>query len=112
MTVNRLEDNGNTCSASTNSIVNSLRDFADDANLFHLFPNPTNGHLTLRFDGPAPRKGQWQVIDLWGRVVRTETLEPNKPQHQLNIESLPAGLYFVKVLDDGIPVWIEKVIKQ
>lgn len=109
--VNRLDDNGASCTASFAESFNAT-DFPDFTNSVHLFPNPTNGHLTLRFDGPMPGKGQWQVIDLWGRVVGMGALEPNKPQHQLNIDLLPAGLYLVKVLDDGVPVWIEKVIKQ
>ena len=81
--------------------------------LVHLYPNPTTDALTLRFDGATPMKGQLQIIDLWGRMVKMERLLPGGSQsHSFSITTLPAGVYFVKVLDDGVPVWVEKVVKK
>ena len=78
----------------------------------HLFPNPTTGKLTLRFDGATPKKGQLQILDLYGRVVQKQSLAAGLSEQMLSIEALPAGVYFVNVLDAGIPIWIGKVIKQ
>ena len=78
----------------------------------HFFPNPTTGELTLRFDGATPSQGQLQILDLYGRVVQQQPLVAGTAEQILSIEALPAGVYFVKVLDEGIPVWAGKVIKQ
>ena len=76
-----------------------------------LFPNPTAGELTIRFDTATLQKGQLQILDLRGRVVKTKTLLPDLQEHVLSIAELPAGVYFVKVLEDGVPMWSEKVVK-
>ncbi|MCF8247779.1 MAG: T9SS type A sorting domain-containing protein [Saprospiraceae bacterium] len=82
------------------------------AHSIHLFPNPTSGSLTLQFNGATPKAGQLQILDLYGRVVQMETLVPGQQEHTFTLAALPASVYFVKVLDDGLPIWTEKVIKQ
>ncbi|MBK8562472.1 MAG: T9SS type A sorting domain-containing protein [Saprospiraceae bacterium] len=78
----------------------------------HLFPNPSSGKLTLEFKGAIPMAGQVQILDLLGRTLRTETLQPGSMTHSFSLEAMPAGVYFVKVLDGGEPVWAQKVVKQ
>lgn len=75
-------------------------------------PNPTTGSLTLEFKGATPQAGTVQILDLYGRTLRKETLLPSIQEHQISIAMLPAGVYFVKVLDDGVPVWKQRVLKQ
>ena len=77
-----------------------------------LFPNPTTGELTLEFTGATPQAGVVQVLDLLGRLLHTETLLPGNPVHEISIGELPAGVYFVKVMDGDVPVWGQKVVKQ
>ncbi len=77
-----------------------------------LFPNPTSGDLTLQFKGTTPKAGQLKILDLWGRVVHLQTLTPGQQEHTFSLSSLPGSVYFVKVLEDGVPVWVEKVVKQ
>jgi hypothetical protein len=45
-------------------------------------------------------------------VVQKQSLAAGLSEQMLSIEALPAGVYFVNVLDAGIPIWIGKVIKQ
>ncbi len=77
-----------------------------------LFPNPTTGHLILEFTGETPKSGTLQLLDLYGRTVRKETLQPGKRTHNCSITNLPAGVYFAKVMDGGEPVLVEKIVKQ
>ncbi|MBI5916461.1 MAG: T9SS type A sorting domain-containing protein [Bacteroidetes bacterium] len=77
-----------------------------------LFPNPTTGDLTLEFTGATPKAGAVQIIDLYGRLLHSETLPPGGQTHPLSIASLSAGMYFVRVMDDGVPVWMRRVVKQ
>jgi hypothetical protein len=45
-------------------------------------------------------------------VVQLHTLQPGSMTHNFSLEAMPAGVYFVKVLDGGEPVWAQKVVKQ
>ncbi len=77
-----------------------------------LFPNPTTGALTLELKGHLHNAGSVQILDLLGRTLRTETLQPDSQMHLISIKELPEGVYFVKVLDKGEQVWVQKIVKH
>ncbi|MGB4846779.1 MAG: PKD domain-containing protein [Saprospiraceae bacterium] len=77
-----------------------------------IYPNPSKGELILQVNGSIPKDGIVQIIDLYGRLMLTEKLLPEKESHTLSIASFPSGVYFVKVFDKGMPVSIQKVIKE
>jgi len=75
-------------------------------------PNPTFGELRLVFPDTVPKARYLQVLDLYGRLLQSEALRPGEQSHPFSVASLPAGMYFVRVMDGGVPVWAEKVVKQ
>jgi Secretion system C-terminal sorting domain len=79
---------------------------------FRLYPNPTTGELMLETQGMLPKSGTVQIIDLYGRMLHQESLLRSSKVHQLSIANLPAGVYFVKVLDGAELIWIEKIVKE
>lgn len=87
-------------------------DDPNETRSIRLFPNPTTGELTLEFIGATPQAGVVQILDLLGKALRTETLPPGRQAYQLSIGGLPAGVYFVKVMDGDEQVWAQKVVKQ
>ncbi|HMQ47389.1 MAG TPA: T9SS type A sorting domain-containing protein [Saprospiraceae bacterium] len=80
--------------------------------IIRLFPNPTNGSLTVEFTGAVPKARSVPILDLYGRVLQKQELLPGKMSYQFSIDTLPAGMYFVQVIEDGFPVWTERVVKQ
>ncbi|MCB0622222.1 MAG: T9SS type A sorting domain-containing protein, partial [Saprospiraceae bacterium] len=58
------------------------------------------------------RAGNMQIVDLWGRIVAKEVLPPGQQEYTSSIAALPAGVYFVRVLEDGLPVWSQRVVKH
>ncbi|MBK8562475.1 MAG: T9SS type A sorting domain-containing protein [Saprospiraceae bacterium] len=80
--------------------------------LIQAYPNPTSGTLVLKTQGAVPLEGTVQFLDLFGRTLHTETLQPGNTVHYFSMAAMPAGVYFVKVLDDGEPIWTEKIVKQ
>lgn len=111
MNILRIDDSGETCEHTTCSSVTSTNEL-EETKPFRLYPNPTSGGLTLKFKGATPKAGAIHILDLWGRVVQRETLTPGLQEHSFSLENLPPSVYFVEVLDDGVPIWVEKVIKQ
>jgi hypothetical protein len=111
MTVVRTEQNGESCSEDNSATLTNTNSL-EKKGIIHLFPNPTSGDLTLEFKGATPKSGTIQILDLWGRVVQRETLTPGLQEHSFSLENLPPSVYFVEVLDDGVPIWVDKVIKQ
>jgi len=69
--------------------------------IFRLFPNPSEENLTyLTFFNIPTETIQIKVLDLLGRVVKTEQapsfMNKNNPTMQLNISLLAKGKYFVR----------------
>ncbi len=80
--------------ASTNDLNPSPTDFN-----FRLRPNPahTISHLDWSTDQAVHHI---QLFDQCGRLIRTETPEPQSYSHSLNIHGLARGIYFVKLLNN------------
>ncbi len=82
---------------------------------FSTFPNPTTGDLTLQFYIPVCN-GSIILTNTLGELVQTEVIDEqslysNQNSKIINLKSLPAGIYFVRVQTDA-GVTVKKVIKQ
>jgi Secretion system C-terminal sorting domain len=73
------------------------------------FPNPSSGQYTIALDRTQSTEGTISVIDIMGRMVKTErrTLDNTL---SLDLNSLPNGVYHVKV-DDGAAAQMVRVVK-
>ncbi len=77
--------------------------------LLNIYPNPASDELTIEvLNGIAPK--EIEIINSLGVTVMK--LKQTKPNQQVNIKSLAAGVYFVKVrMKDG-SVTVRKFVKQ
>jgi hypothetical protein len=66
---------------------------------FILYPNPAKSNFTVQVNNTATGMMSIQVIDATGRVRQAQALQKDGQamQVELSAESLPAGIYFVKV---------------
>jgi trimeric autotransporter adhesin len=65
---------------------------------FHLFPNPTaDARVTLEI-AATPQPQPLTVFDALGRAVQTITVPAGVTMHTLDIRTLPAGVYSVRVI--------------
>lgn len=105
--------NPTSCSFTVTVIcVSGGNELEKPGSAFNFYPNPTTGEVTLRVDGPGLKTGALQVLDLYGRAVQRETLPPGATLHTFSMAELPAGVYFVVVQEDGVPLSIKKLVKQ
>ena len=77
-----------------------------------IFPNPTAGILNIQFEKNSLEEGFVQIIDLRGRIVQRRNLPSGQQNHELFLSYLPAGIYFIKITEKGMPVRTDKIIKQ
>ncbi len=67
---------------------------------FQLFPNPTDGKVTVQLVGMAESEAQLTVFDQLGRVVFERGIVEAEQTFQLDLEQLSPGSYLVKVSTD------------
>jgi hypothetical protein len=68
--------------------------------------------LTLEFLGNPPHAGMLQIVDLRGQILQSKALPKGNRLFEFSIADLPAGVYFVKVMDEGVQVWVKMVIRE
>jgi len=76
-----------------------------------VFPNPVKEILNLKFFDEITFPVQVSLIDASGRLFLSENLVKALDRHQLDVQSVPSGLYFVKIEDGNGNQTIKKIIK-
>jgi hypothetical protein len=78
-----------------------------------IYPNPTEGLLTLMLDMQQPEVLNAQVIDMSGRTVRTASVNATQgtSRHQLDLTGMAEGIYMVR-LNGTNGTLTQKVILQ
>jgi hypothetical protein len=68
----------------------------------NLYPNPTNGQLSLQLNMPVSGNFQARVYDVMGRTITT-LAEANSlgGKYNIDLSQNPNGFYFVEVITDG-----------
>jgi hypothetical protein len=76
-----------------------------------VFPNPVSETLNLKFLNEIAFPVQISLIDTSGRLFYTESLEQVVYRHQLDVQNVPRGFYFVQIVDDNGRRLTKKIIK-
>lgn len=77
---------------------------------FELFPNPSSGNVTISCSEQSV-PGEIVVTDMTGRVVHRVTNADNTTVFTLDLQSLPAGAYFV-TCDFGDHTSTKRVVRM
>ncbi len=76
-----------------------------------IFPNPANQMVRLQFGAQEAAHVQVDVLDKAGRRISGQNIaaKGGLNQHEISLENLPAGVYFVKI-QDGSQVTTKKLL--
>ena len=75
---------------------------------FNLFPNPTNGAITVEL--PYSGAGNWVLSDISGRQMKIGSINHNQIIQSIEMSQLPSGTYFITI-QLGNEVSTAKVVK-
>jgi len=86
-------------------LFNTPDNIKEEKNLLAVFPNPTEGNITIEFPKPVTT----DFIDLYGRIVKSVKLTSNRST--ICISEFIPGMYTVRIkTSDGI-IAIQKIVK-
>jgi hypothetical protein len=91
-------------------IITTVQDNLDPGLKVSLFPNPTDDILNIHFDPPTDREVDLLLTDMQGRTLKTYKIGTAVPDKQINLQDIPAGIYFVKLIK-GKLINIYRVVK-
>lgn len=75
-----------------------------------LYPNPTNGELTIDFEKPTDGAGRFLLFDLTGKQVRKFPLAAGQSEFGFELSELARGIYFYKIEIDGVSAKAGKLV--
>ncbi|MBO9659530.1 MAG: T9SS type A sorting domain-containing protein [Chitinophagaceae bacterium] len=83
------------------------------ATSFMIYPNPSNGDITMSFFSDKQQNGSYHIFDQSGKKLITNVIKLNKGANMIpmTVSSLPAGIYFAQVIS-GSGVKQSQFIKQ
>jgi hypothetical protein len=72
-----------------------------------LYPNPAHGQTRLKGNAPFPTQASLEILDATGRTVQQRSLQlpAGAWEQAVNLESLPIGVYWVKLRGTNGLVW-------
>jgi hypothetical protein len=91
-----------TLSTPSNSLKNGLR----------IYPNPSNDGRFVLANSEALQLQYAEVINVTGQRVKTIKLQETSPEKAIDLSSLNAGIYMMKITDQANNAVIKKLIIQ
>ncbi len=104
-----------TTTVVSTAIITNVRDLVNKDMQLVAMPNPSSGELYMKLSGKLTGKFEYSIIDLYGRVLQTKSIERNSVQDTqlipLHLNNLSAGVYYI-VLRQKENVWQQMIILQ
>jgi len=91
-------------------VVSSLQGLPEESE-FEIFPNPTSGNFTVEMSELNSAIIDIVIYDIWGQTILSERIQGSNKKYQFSIASQPAGIYIVKLMNEGHHFTARKVIK-
>lgn len=76
----------------------------------HLFPNPTYDYLS--FVDLIEPNSTIEIFNETGQLLISQKLIDTGQEHKINVNNLPAGVYFVRLISSNQMIYYSKFIKQ
>ena len=113
VTVNAVNDCGNSINRTLSVAVTCREAQVSEAfkSTASLYPNPTDGTTTLKFETSTSGDYQVSVVDITGQIMQTETVTAIEGlnMHELDLSTYARGLYLVRIERTSEPMQMLRV---
>jgi hypothetical protein len=79
------------------SIPSSVSGPGQEMRDFAVYPNPSNGDMTLKYSLAEGERGSLKVFNLLGGVILEVPLAPSDTVSDFNLQGLESGIYLIRV---------------
>jgi len=80
--------------------------------VFHIYPNPTSEHLTIKLKENIGKINQFSVYDILGKEYQLDNKQNGTTEYWINVSSLSSGFYLIKCQTDDGKLYHGEFIKQ
>lgn len=113
-TLLQINNQGNTNKKSDNELP--VRKSSFDGEVFKtdeisILPNPSHGEFEVSIDRTYMQNAKIQIFNMMGSMVYNDNIYIGQKKI-VSINKQPAGIYLLKVTDDGGQITTKKIIKK
>jgi hypothetical protein len=90
------------------SPTNSVNNISKNSSLFTVYPNPSNGKFTVKFEGFQQANCKLIICNLLGKEIYTSFIKGQQTAADIDLSDFSKGIYFVK-FDDGTYSYKQKI---
>jgi hypothetical protein len=78
---------------------------------FNIFPNPASRNATIQFKSELNFREQYiEILDITGKLVETKEIPVGTISYDLQTEDISSGVYFLRLIAEGVQVETKKII--
>jgi hypothetical protein len=102
---------GNTCSDNAEARFIRPSKMGRGLAIFNLYPNPTNGELTVECE--AIKKSESASVEIYsfdGKLIASFIIQTDEHLAKFSLKDLPNGVYFARFVKNGVSIANERVI--
>ncbi|MFT5821645.1 MAG: hypothetical protein ACI8ZM_002899 [Crocinitomix sp.] len=81
----------------------------DDAFEFALYPNPSNGMMTISYNVPTEGENRITIYTMDGKEVFTSLLKSGRYSEQIDISHVQSGIYLYKISLNNLPAEVGRI---
>jgi hypothetical protein len=91
-------------------IITAIEENLEDLVQITIYPNPTSEIINIQFESVTDKEILLYLLDAQGRLVKTDRIEAAVSSKMINMQDLPAGLYYIRLVK-GKLINVYKVVK-
>lgn len=91
-------------------IITAVEENIDVPVSVKLYPNPASDILNIQLASSSLTGMEISMLDSHGRLVKADRIDPDVNEKQINLQDLPAGLYYLRIVK-GKLINVYKVVK-
>lgn len=91
-------------------IITTVEELLDALVSVTIFPNPASEIVNIEFEEPVDGEINLILLNSQGQLVKTGVIESTTVSQQLNLQDLPAGIYYLKLIKGKLSN-VYKVVK-
>ena len=70
---------------------------AEFDDILSIYPNPTDGIVSVEINSPHKAKVTMEIIDVNGNIVYSDIFNSGNATEEINLASFSSGIYFVRI---------------
>jgi len=115
ITYDVVDPSGNVAAQVTRAInvVENTTGLGDvEANRLRMYPNPATSYVDLSIEESVENTQEVNIVNALGQVILTQSWEAGQTEHRVDLSNFMPGVYYVQVVNNGVPSVQKLVISK